>query len=158
MADIKMDNIEVTDRAIFKVIALVVMTLVYGVSFYLLQFVWWFGAYSLYGLIFSGVLVLLWELIKRRHFWMVWLPMATIIVGGMFLFADVSWISSALGFLYWVVSYVTCVLQIFAQSRSAYRRWEREMASEVGAEPIHDPVKDEFLEKLFSDDQKNGAS
>ena len=152
MADFNLEHIELTDRPAFKVFAIVVMTLVFGVAYYLLQFVWWFGAYSLYGLILPGVLVLIWELIKHRHFWMFWLPAATVLVGCMFLFDDVSWLRSLLGFLYWVVSYLTCVLQILAQSRSAYRRWEREMASEVGGEPIHDPVKDEFLEKLFAEE------
>lgn len=151
MADINLEKIEITDRPVFKIVALVIMTVVFAVAFYLLEFVWWLGAYSLYGLILPGVLVLLWELIKHRHFWMVWLPMATILVGCMLLFDDIGWLSTLLGFLYWVASYLTCILQIFAQSRSAYRHWERRMASEVGDKPIHDPVKDEFLEKLFSD-------
>lgn len=152
MADNKFEHIEIMDRLVFKILALLITTAVFGVAFYLLGFVWWFGPYSLYGLIVPGVLVLVWELIKHRRFWMVWLPTATILVGGVFVFDDISWLSSTMGLLYWVDSYVTCVLLIFAQSRSAYRRWERDMASEVGHEPIVDPVKDAFLEKLFSDE------
>ncbi|MBQ2383561.1 MAG: hypothetical protein II290_05935, partial [Oscillospiraceae bacterium] len=74
MADINKENIEITDRWIFKIPSLVIMTLVFGVAFYYLEYIWWLGAYSLYGLIVPGVLVLVWELIKHRHFWMAWLP------------------------------------------------------------------------------------
>ena len=150
MADINKEHIEITDLWIFKIPSLVIMTLVFGVAFYYLEYIWWLGAYSLYGLIVPGVLVLVWELIKHRHFWMAWLPAATVLIGCLFTFDGIDWLSSLCGLLYWLVSYGTCVLLILAQSRSAYRHWERRMASEIGDEPIADPVKDAFLEKLFS--------
>lgn len=152
MADINKEHIEITDRWIFKIPSLVIMTLVFGVAFYYLEYIWWFGAYSLYGLIVPGVLVLVWELIKHRHFWMAWLPTATVLIGCLFVFDGIDWLSSLCGLLYWLVSYGTCILLILAQSRSAYRHWERRMASEIGDEPITDPVKDAFLEKLFSNE------
>lgn len=151
MSDKKLGRGELADHPIFKAVSLAVMTLIFGIAFYLFEFVFWFGAFSLYGLIFPGVMVLVWEMIKHRHFWMVWLGCAAVILGCMVAFDEYSWITFLMGILYWLASYGTCCSLILARSRASYRNWEREMAAEVKEIPIDDPVKDAFLEELFKD-------
>lgn len=151
MFGIKSERTGLTDHTIFKVVSVIVMTLIFGIAFYLFEFVFWFGAFSLYGLMLPGIMVLVWELIKHRHFWMVWLGVASVILGCMYVFDEYSWIGGLMGVLYWLVSYGTCCCLIWARSRSAYRNWEREMAAEVKEIPIDDPVKDAFLKELFKD-------
>lgn len=153
MSDMRSERSELTDHPVFKIVSLAVMTLVFGVAFYLFEFVFWFGAFSLYGLILPGVMVLIWELIKHRHFWMVWLGCAAVILGCMRVFDGSGWVTSLMGTLYWLVSFGTCCCLILARSRSSYRNWEREMAAEIREVPIEDPVKDAFLEELFKEEE-----
>ncbi len=134
------------DYLAFKVIGAAATVILYAVMYYYLRFPADLGLNSVVGLIFPGVMVLLWESLKRRQFWWIWFA-------GSLLCGIGAWLFNGLGPLlihgYWLVSLAVCVCLALAPSKTAVRLRERRREEAVVLEPkAH---KDEFLEKLFAD-------
>ena len=134
------------DYRAFKVIGVAATVILYAVIYYFLRFPADLGLNSVVGLVFPGVMVLLWECLKRRQFWWFWLAGSLLCAIGARLFGS---LEPLLIHGYWLVSLIVCICLAVAPSKTAVRLRERKREDAVVFTPKSQ--KDEFLEQLFAD-------
>lgn len=134
------------DRTIFKGIGAAATGALFALVYYYLRFPADLGLGSTVGLVFPGVMVLIWELLKQRQFWWFWLAGGLICAVGVWLFAGME---NILLHVYWGLSLAVCAALAVLPSRAAIRFCERDRENSVSFAPK--ARKDEFLEQLFAD-------
>lgn len=134
------------DRIPFKMIGSAVTGALFALVYYYLCFPADLGLGSTVGLVFPGVMVLIWESLKRRQFWWFWLAGSVICAVGIWMFGSME---NILLHAYWVMSLAVCAALAVAPSRAAVRFKERER--ENSSVNVLEAKKDEFLERLFAE-------
>ena len=61
--------LSISDHPLFKAIGIVITVALFAVGYYLLRYTSGLGLDSALGVICPGAMILIWEAIKRRHFW-----------------------------------------------------------------------------------------
>lgn len=141
----------ISDHPLFKVVGMILTMAVFAVSYFLFMFVLGVEDYLLISLIFPCLMIVVWESIKHRHFWLVWFLGAAVCFAILpFVHASVTATMIVVS-SYWGLSLVVCFWLILACSRAEFRAREREKEGRVGEVSIDDPVKDAFLARLFNE-------
>ncbi|MBQ9761871.1 MAG: hypothetical protein IJV82_02205 [Oscillospiraceae bacterium] len=138
--------LQYVDHMYFKVVGAALTVALFALVYYYLRFPANLGLNDLVGMVFPGVMVLIWESLKKRNFWWVWLMGCCPCLLGAQLFAS---LENLLLHGYWLISLGVSVALAVVPSRSAVRFRERTRDDGSGDAPK--AKKDEFLEKLFAD-------
>ncbi|MBQ7345193.1 MAG: hypothetical protein IJW45_03920 [Oscillospiraceae bacterium] len=143
--------LHISDRPVFKLVGMVATVLSFVAGYFLFVFVLGIEDNCLISLIFPCLMVVVWESIKHRHFWILWMIGSCVCLILLSVFSGSVMVMTILVSIYWAYSLGICCWLIMACSRAEFRSREREKEGHVMEIAIDDPVKDAFLEKLFEE-------
>lgn len=143
--------LHISDRPLFKLVGILATLLSFIAGYFLFVFVLGVEDNCLISLIFPCLMVVVWESIKHRHFWIFWLIGSSVCFILLAVFSGSVMAMMILVTIYWAYSLGICCWLILACSRAEFRSREREREGRVMEVAIDDPVKDAFLEELFKE-------